>query len=739
MKGKILAGTVVLLCVMAMVVLVMGESQEIRVIRTTDQNWINKLNANDNVLIIVHGIRSHATDVSDDFAMQLAESRGYNKAVVFEYAPRAKELWWGDPTTSTIGGFNLVKIAAEIKSRTENDVGVFGHSQGTVVINRAAYYIHGSWLPWAPHLTPTNEMKEVIFREVIFAGSTIPYDANLRYLQEAIIGETPDGEKALFNCFSTYDIATDWFQMYLENEQIKYGIRAVGDRRNIAFEPEAFLGGSISEHSRVWRDPDLYKTVPQIHLPQKEEGPIIPETSTPSGILTPVPSGSPIPLITPSPPPPWDDGNGGSGGSLGGVDFTDVHLCVIYSNTSIFPDGQFDAFKFVLKAKKADEGDAVIDMEDATELSLNSFFIGLSIPNDKFWVNLNPWEPDRILAKDLEATDVGKILLGADLHMKKDFCKYENPCEREIGEEYWRLLDEKGEELIKECMNNHPTEIKDINNVLFKAATRHWIVPDKVEAYETNNEIYIVNSTLGIYSEPVYEHSTYEIVNQDVFFVSRACKDDLSEAAKKYGRYVKELEEEMILPLVVQEVNQGKDYSDLRCVYNSLALAQWYKDNYRYSPSIFTDFIDSQNLTGLESKSTWSAKNIWSDYVRSFEEGEYHCWKNETYHEWNYIITRTQHYSSGGVDFMDIKITNKGDLPPNFKKLTSEAVQTLFTNEGNNYYFGDSIYVFNESSEAVPEETEDEKEKEIETLGFETLFAIAGLLAVAYMVLKNKR
>jgi len=394
------------------------------------------------------------------------------------------------------------------------------------------------------------------------------------------------------------------------------------------------------------------------------------------------------------------------GGDLGGVDFTDIHPCSIYSNTSIFWGEQFSTFSYALKAQKAEEGDKIIELEKSVDLSLNSFFIGLSIPDNRFWVNLNPWEPDRIIEKDLKNTDIGRIMLEADLQMKKDFCKYENPCESETGERYWRVLEEKGEELITEIMNKHPNEIKDIKNVLFRPVTRHWIVPDKVDAYETDNEIYIVNATLDIYSEPVYEHSTYEIVNQNALFISRACKDDLSEAAKEYGRYVKELEEEMILPLVVQEVNQGKNYSDLRCVYNSLALAQWYKNKYRYSPSIFTDFIDSTDLTGLESKSTWNAEDIWMDYKKSFEEGEYQCWKNETYQEGIYIITSTELYSSGGVDFMDIKKSNNDDSnnfsnddSNNFSNLTSEAMYSLFAKDGNDYYFGDGLYVSYEGLE----------------------------------------
>jgi hypothetical protein len=81
------------------------------------------------------------------------------------------------------------------------------------------------------------------------------------------------------------------------------------------------------------------------------------------------------------------------------------------------------------------------------------------------------------------------------------------------------------------------------------------------------------------------------------------------------------------------------------------------------------------------------------DYKKSFEEGEYQCWKNETYQEGNHIITSTKLYSSGGVDFMDIE-TSKNEDSNNFSNLTSEAIYSLFAKDGNDYYFGDGLYVW---------------------------------------------
>ena len=264
-------------------------------------------------------------------------------------------------------------------------------------------------------------------------------------------------------------------------------------------------------------------------------------------------------------------------------------------------------------------------------------------------------------------------------------------------------------------MKKYPNDIKDIKNVQFVPVTRHWIVPDKIDAYETDDEIYIINATMSISSEPVYDHSEYQIINQNTFFISKSSKDELEDASKEYGRYVKELEEKMILPLVVQDIN--KNYSELMRVYTSLALAQWYKDKYRYSNSPFIDFIDSNNLNGLQSKSTWDAKNIWKDYKKSFEEGDYNCWKNETFLQGDYTVTSNRLYIGGGVDFTNIKITNKGDVPENLKELISDAKSSSFAKTGDDHYFGDELYFVkngnNDSINGVKDEISNDVNNEI--------------------------
>ena len=117
---------------------------------------------------------------------------------------------------------------------------------------------------------------------------------------------------------------------------------------------------------------------------------------------------------------------------------------------------------------------------------------GLAVSDDKFWVNLAPWEPDRIIDEQLGQSDVGRIMLEADFQMKKDFSNYMNPCANETGKAQWNLLDKKRRALVQKCMEKFPGEIKDIDNVWFRAVTAHWIVPDI-----TNEDVAFLQYTGG--------------------------------------------------------------------------------------------------------------------------------------------------------------------------------------------------------------------------------------------------
>jgi hypothetical protein len=262
---------------------------------------------------------------------------------------------------------------------------------------------------------------------------------------------------------------------------------------------------------------------------------------------------------------------------------------------------------------------------DQIKLGLVTLDTGLSLPNELFWANLNPTEPNRILDKELANNDVGRIMLDADFQMKKDFARYENPCQYEVGRDYWKLLSKKNAELANTIYSQYPAEIKNASNIQFAAAIRNWIVPGYFYTFDNGKDFFIVNYSLNIKQEPAENYSSFSLINIDPSKLSTKCTQSLNKSAKEYGSYAAALQETMILPLVVKDVNEEKRYSDLRRVYTALAVAQWYKERYQGGIG------GLKNLSGSGDIS-WSPTDLWQDYVSSFNEGEVKCWQTMT---WN--------------------------------------------------------------------------------------------------------
>src|SRR3989338_2531730 len=74
-------------------------------------------------------------------------------------------------------------------------------------------------------------------------------------------------------------------------------------------------------------------------------------------------------------------------------------------------DNQANNFRLLLDKGDFEKGLQAVPEEklkEETKTLLNYFFIGISLPNDSFWVNLRPDSPDDIIDSELAKTDLGK-------------------------------------------------------------------------------------------------------------------------------------------------------------------------------------------------------------------------------------------------------------------------------------------------------------------------------------------
>jgi len=114
---------------------------------------------------------------------------------------------------------------------------------------------------------------------------------------------------------------------------------------------------------------------------------------------------------------------------------------------------------------------------------------------------------------------------------------------------------------------------------------------------------------------------------------------------------------EIIIPELTREVNTGRNFAQLRQVYNSLILATWYKK--KIKDSILAEIYENKNKiqglaipaqAGIHNKN--NAEYIYQQYLKAFKKGAYNFIKEDIDPATRQSVPRK--YFSGGVACTDL-------------------------------------------------------------------------------------
>ncbi|MDD5042727.1 MAG: hypothetical protein PHV40_03565 [Candidatus Omnitrophica bacterium] len=306
--------------------------------------------------------------------------------------------------------------------------------------------------------------------------------------------------------------------------------------------------------------------------------------------------------------------------------FRPVHL------RSLSYQAHKDVFKLLL-----DKGNSVNFSGKPPESSARELFdyflVGLVIPGDLFWVNLRPDSPNDIIDPLLARTDVGRILLEADLRLKKDTAYATNPQTPE-GKEYWEKIYKKAGELYAG------------QEVVIPTLTRPWIVPGEIIIGESSDSAYIYKATLKVMLEDDYLKGSRDYSFKDP-------------REKELNEYSSRIIKENIIPALTRKINSDKAYAPLRQVYYSLILAQWFKSRNRGKNNRYAKLIDCKDVSRLESSPAYSVFSYFNSYKESFEKGEYSI-KEPVYTPHGQAVRQ---YFSGGISGIAPNIPRLEDGP----------------------------------------------------------------------------
>jgi len=283
-------------------------------------------------------------------------------------------------------------------------------------------------------------------------------------------------------------------------------------------------------------------------------------------------------------------------------------------------------FEFVL-----DQGDHLLNNDQLKNVSstlIKYFLASLTIPERDLWVNLSPYEKNRIIPNSFGLTEMGRDLLAEDYMLKQITASLIYP-EDGVGKKFWKRIYE-------EASKRYGT-----SNIPVNTYNKVWIVPQKAVVYE-NEKIataYVVESKLKVMLEQDY--LSLEKHQAGSSMGDNKPKDGINALGSQIVR-------EIIIPELTKEVNEDKNFAVLRQVYNSLILAAWYKK--KIKDSILKQvYADKSKVGGISIEDSREKEKIYQRYLQAFKKGVYNYIKQETDPLTHEAIPRK--YFSGGEDF----------------------------------------------------------------------------------------
>ncbi|MBF0504502.1 MAG: hypothetical protein HQL14_05290 [Candidatus Omnitrophica bacterium] len=326
----------------------------------------------------------------------------------------------------------------------------------------------------------------------------------------------------------------------------------------------------------------------------------------------------------------------------------------ILKGLKVYTDNPF-RFDFILD--QGDDYGSLAKEEDLKEESvrlIKYFLVTLTIPEKDLWVNLSPYEKDRIIPKSFGLTEMGRDLLAQDYMLKQITASLMYP-EDELGKKFWKSIYEKA----LKRLGTTDIPVNTFNKV--------WIVPEKAVVYENAKAktAYVVESKLKVMLEQDYlslqEHSPTggHLPEGQVSPSSLPTKEVLQRKASQTNNPItseninvlgSQVIREIIIPELNKEVNENKNFAQLRQVYNSLVLATWYKK--KIKDSILAQvYADKKKVAGVRYDPSGGDQTemIYQRYLQAFKKGVYNYIKETIDPLTQETVPRK--YFSGGANF----------------------------------------------------------------------------------------
>lgn len=265
------------------------------------------------------------------------------------------------------------------------------------------------------------------------------------------------------------------------------------------------------------------------------------------------------------------------------------------------------------------------------------FLAALTVPEDEMWVNLSPYENNRIIPERFGYTDMGRDLLAQDYILKQLTASLMYP-EDPLGSKFWKRVYAKAYQMF------------GTTDIPMNTFNKIWIVPKQAIVYEKDSGAYVLDNELQVMLEEDYI-ALKNNLNNEKFNLDQVNRQD----AQVSNEITSQIVREIIIPEIEREVNEGKNFAQLRQICNAMVLATWYKEALKRS-LLSQVYVDQNKVTGIDIEDKESKQKIYEQYIEAFKTGVYNYVKEDYDPATQQLIPRK--YFSGGFVGEYGKVTN---------------------------------------------------------------------------------